>query len=66
MLHAWIARKGEQFTPELLWIWEIEALLLATRSNLSAASLLLYFWLPFPRGKGLGVRLLRFQEELGT
>jgi hypothetical protein len=34
--------KAEQFTPELKWLWQGDPS---------------YFWLPFPRGKGLGVRL---------
>ena len=40
--------KAEQFTPELKWLWQ---------GDLS------YFWLPFPRGKGLGLGCLEPEKK---
>ena len=72
MLLKWIARKGEQFTPELEWLWRArgdpltqwfrDGLRCRPHAPRNASS---YFWLPFSRGKGLGVRLLRGRFHRG-
>jgi hypothetical protein len=73
VLQVWIARKAEQFTPELKWLWQARGDPLtqwfraaSVVGRMHRRTLPLIFWLPFTRGKRLGVRLLRGRFHRGV